>query len=243
MSKRKSPAFSFYPNDWFEGTMLLTVSQRGSYIDLLALSWVRGGFTKEQAYLAVRGSDPKDIDVVIAEKFVESESGWFTNTRLELEREKQGKRSSAASKNGQKGGRPKSQNKANGKAKDKAEPKLREKLSDLDLVSDSDITLSSALLAEIPDRFRSDEFDEVVLLWASKRSEGEGEHRKLIGLDPITLKTQLHKLGGVDSATIYKAVADAAGGGWKNLRIDHRASRAASNNGMSVGQLSMKERL
>lgn len=141
---RKSPAFSFYPNDWFEGTMLMPAIQRAAYIDLLGLQWVRGGFSREDAHLAVRGVSAEDIDIVIAEKFDEAKPNWFLNHRLESEREKQGKRTRTARENGRKGGRPKTQeeptskprSKPTSKAKHKPKANPEEKLSDSDSVSD-----------------------------------------------------------------------------------------------------------
>ena len=147
---RKSPAFSFYPNDWLEGTMLMTPLKRAAYIDLMAIQWTKGGFSKDDACMAVRGVSQDDIMAVIGEKFTEIEPNWFVNSRLESEREKQAKRSAKASENGKKGGRPKSESKADEKlnqsqkkAIGKAKPKLGKKLSVLDSVSVSDSVLNS----------------------------------------------------------------------------------------------------
>lgn len=87
--------------------MLMTASQRGVYIDLLALQWSTGGFTMEQSKIAVRGATEEDIERVVLMKFeIDPGSGMYKNARLEFERDKQASRSNIASHNGKLGGRP-----------------------------------------------------------------------------------------------------------------------------------------
>lgn len=154
MAKRKSPAFSFYPNDWFEGTMLMPAVQRAIYIDLLGLQWVRSGFSRDEARLAVRGVSPDDVDSVIAAKFVEAKPNWFINERLEAERLKQGERAENARKNGRKGGRPRqtqnpehnpegTQGVTQKEPRGEPKPNPERNLSDSDSVSDSVLVLDS----------------------------------------------------------------------------------------------------
>lgn len=96
--------------------------ERAAYIDLLSISWLHGGFTREQAYRVCADIDRDAVDVVLDTKFQASESGLFTNTRLEEERSKQSKRV----ENGKKGGRPKKA----GESERKADPKANRKLNE-----------------------------------------------------------------------------------------------------------------
>lgn len=133
---RKSPAFSFYPDSWFGGTLTMPPIQRAAYIDLLGLQWVSGGFSKEDAILVCRGVPEADVQAVLDSKFDEVEPSRFLNSRLEDERQKQSKRAENARQNGRKGGRPKTKDKPTGKPgskpESKAKPNPREKLSDSD---------------------------------------------------------------------------------------------------------------
>lgn len=126
---RKSPAFSFYPNDWFGGTMVMPPLQRAAYIDLMSLQWVSVGFSREEALVVCRGIPEADVDAVLDAKFVELKPNRFFNERLEEERKKQGNRVNAARENGKKGGRPKTHSEPKGKAKRKPTGEPTEKLS------------------------------------------------------------------------------------------------------------------
>lgn len=139
MANRKSPAFSFYPDSWFGGTMLMTPAQKGIYIDLLAIQWVKGGFSREQALLVLRGVTEDDVDAVLSDKFEETKSNWFSNPRLREEQEKQANRREKLSANGKKGGRPKKQTESKSKSKTESRTKPTEKPS----VSVSDSVLDT----------------------------------------------------------------------------------------------------
>ena len=105
---RKSPAFSFYPESWWMGTLGLTPIQRAAYIDLLCLQWESGGFTLAFALGSARGIPEDTIRFVLASKFVQDEDGNWYNERLEAERVKQQAYREKQAKNGSLGGRPKS---------------------------------------------------------------------------------------------------------------------------------------
>ena len=88
------------------------------------------------------------------------------------------------------------------------------------------------LLSVVPDSLRSPEIDEAVLHWRDQRSEGAGDYRRPIGLDSMTLKTQIHKLGPITREQLFQALADAAAGGWKGLHLDRR--RTGSSKGANA---------
>jgi uncharacterized protein YdaU (DUF1376 family) len=110
----KSPAYSYYPDAFEQGTAMMTLAEVGGYQRLLNHQWATG---------AVPGDDPKrlatilrctpamakSIWAVVGQKFVRTAQGWC-NERMEREREKQQRRADALSRNGATGGRPKSDN-------------------------------------------------------------------------------------------------------------------------------------
>lgn len=137
---RKSPAFSFYPDSWRGGVALMSPLERAAYIDLLSITWLHGGITRQQAYRVCMDIDQESVDAVLESKFECGKDGLFRNLRLEEERGKQQKRS----ENGKQGGRPKKQMESKAKANPEANEKLNEsktesktKHSDSDSDSDS----------------------------------------------------------------------------------------------------------
>ena len=94
MAPGKSPAFSFYGNDFLMGTASMTLEERGAYITLLIHQWDR---------LAVPGDDRRALATLLgvsktkaahlwpalAPKFVRGIDGLWRNDRLESERQKQ----------------------------------------------------------------------------------------------------------------------------------------------------------
>lgn len=100
-TKRKSPAFSFYPDSWFGGTMLLEPEQRAAYIDLLSAEWLNGPLSKTQAHVVCRGVSAQVVDYVLDAKF-ELVNGLYQNNRLEQERGKQQAKRESGSKGGSK---------------------------------------------------------------------------------------------------------------------------------------------
>lgn len=99
VSNRKSPAFSFYVNDFIEATRDFSRTERAIYMDLLCYQWTRGPFDIRRAsrYLFVEAEEQEAFDFVIAEKFQEQDGKYF-NARLEQERDKQKSRSEAGKK-------------------------------------------------------------------------------------------------------------------------------------------------
>jgi len=82
----KDPAFLFYPGDWNLGTMHMTLTEKGAYIELLMLQFARDKFTLAHAKHMLNGS----FDLVwatIQEKFV-TDGKYYWNERLKEEKEK-----------------------------------------------------------------------------------------------------------------------------------------------------------
>lgn len=117
-SKRTpSPAFQFYPADFFGSSKVqrMSLTERGAYITLLAHCWLDGGLPNDPKQLAaLLHVKPLQFDrmwaCVLKECFVER-NGVLINARLEIERKKQFDYKRRQSDNGKLGGRP---NKANG---------------------------------------------------------------------------------------------------------------------------------
>ena len=106
----KSPAFSFYAQDFVLGTMQLSLAERGAYITLLAYQWNHGSVPADHAALAricgcAEGQMGK-LWLTLGGKFPRGPDGGCRNPRLEAERTKQETRRTALAANGQKGGRP-----------------------------------------------------------------------------------------------------------------------------------------
>ena len=219
-------------------------TQRAAYIDLLGLQWVRGGFSREQAHLAVRGVEESDIDQVIDEKFEEVKPNWFCNARLESERESQRKRTTAAKENGKKGGRPKTQQTTQSKPKLKPQPNPQEKLSVSDSVSVSNNTLSLSVgpkaslqsdwLEHIPEKYRTENLVEAVEVWEQTRKNPDGE---LIGLDGVVLRMEMKAIGDVPPDEMAQIISKAAAQGWKGLRQLEKVRDGPRKAKRSVGDI------
>jgi uncharacterized protein YdaU (DUF1376 family) len=96
MSKKKDPAFLFYPKDWITGTAFLTKTQKGIYIDLLCLQHQKGYITKNFLYQTCDGVE-EDIEAIL-EFFHEDDKGNYYNRVLKSEIER---RKANAEKNSQ----------------------------------------------------------------------------------------------------------------------------------------------
>lgn len=102
----KSPAFRFYPESWWMGTLGMLPVERACYLDLLCLQWESGGFSLGYALGSARGIPEDVLQKVLAIKFVLGEDGLYRNERLEIERVKQVEYTEKQRKNGKLGGRP-----------------------------------------------------------------------------------------------------------------------------------------
>lgn len=110
MPSEKSPAFSFYSQDFLLGTMLLSLPERGAYITLLAYQWDHGSVPSDHTGLARICGCPErqmaQLWLALGAKFPRGADGQCRNVRLESERTKQAIRRAKLAANGQKGGRP-----------------------------------------------------------------------------------------------------------------------------------------
>lgn len=77
----KDPAFLFYPGDYIGGTMGMTFEEKGAYIELLMMQFMRGHMTKHMIVHVVG-----QLWENIKHKFVEDENGLFYNLRLDEEK-------------------------------------------------------------------------------------------------------------------------------------------------------------
>jgi len=84
----------WFPRDYYIGTRLLTLAQRGAYTDLLFWSWDNGALPAHEdglrSILGCRDVEFGQVWPAIKDKFVESPdgSGKLVNLRLEEERRK-----------------------------------------------------------------------------------------------------------------------------------------------------------
>jgi uncharacterized protein YdaU (DUF1376 family) len=76
----KDPAFLFYPNDWFGGTIGMTFEEKGAYMDLLMMQFNRGHMTEHMI-----GQVVGQLWVKLRSKFLIDENGLYYNERLEYE--------------------------------------------------------------------------------------------------------------------------------------------------------------
>lgn len=111
----KSPAYSYYPDAFEQGTAMMTLPEVGAYQRLLNHQWASGAVPGDDlkrlaAILRCTPAMAKAIWAVVGRKFVRDTEGAWRNARMEQEREKQQRRSEALAKNGARGGRPKSDN-------------------------------------------------------------------------------------------------------------------------------------
>ncbi len=99
------PWFPFYAGDWLSDmrVRLLTPSQRGVYIDLLAFQWREGAVPDDPAGLALTlGADGADV-VLVLDRFFRLRRGHRRNRRMEQVRHGQRAESAKRSKAGSKG--------------------------------------------------------------------------------------------------------------------------------------------
>jgi uncharacterized protein YdaU (DUF1376 family) len=87
----KSPSFQLYASDFLTDTLHLTNEEVGAYLRLLLYEWINGGIPLERAHTVVYAT-PEDFTRIwpqISPKFRADRDGILTNSRLELERNKQ----------------------------------------------------------------------------------------------------------------------------------------------------------
>lgn len=107
----KPPAFQFYPKDWLSDVKvrMMTLEQRGCYIDLLSIAWIEGGIPADVGQLRrLLGISPKRFTAVweaLAPHWQSDGNGRLINPRQErgrAELEDYQRRASAAGQAGAK---------------------------------------------------------------------------------------------------------------------------------------------
>lgn len=99
----RSPAYSWYPRDWFasESFHLLSLDAQGAYRNLLDHAWEKDGLPADPRVLQkLAGASPaqwKHIWPALEHLFQAGDDGRLRNPRQEVERTKQRDRSSSAS--------------------------------------------------------------------------------------------------------------------------------------------------
>jgi uncharacterized protein YdaU (DUF1376 family) len=110
MSKKHTPAFMFYPQDWDTGTQAMTLAQRGLYCSLLCYQWAHAYLPDpkdEEMYARIGRCTVKEIRhnwPALQEKFATDDQGRLYNERLQTERERQKSYRATQAKNGRAGG-------------------------------------------------------------------------------------------------------------------------------------------
>lgn len=105
----KSPAFSFYPKDYMsdENVLLMSLEQRGAYVDLLCHAWLHGSIPSETPALAlICRTTPARMARLwpgIKPCWKEAGPGRLVNGRQERERAGQQARRAQAEEKGKKG--------------------------------------------------------------------------------------------------------------------------------------------
>ncbi len=106
MSKETAPAFQFYPRDWLAGSgaRLMTLEERGAYMDLLAHAWLDHGIPSDDAEIArllqITKRQWTRLSIRVKPKFIIESHGKLQNDRQERERAKQAKHRDRASRGG-----------------------------------------------------------------------------------------------------------------------------------------------
>jgi uncharacterized protein YdaU (DUF1376 family) len=106
--KNKSPAFQFYPKDYLSdiNVQVMSLSERGAYMNLLCHEWLEGGLPDDDDILSILSGLGKEWFGKSGEKIrkcftIKSEK--FINPRLEKERKNQKERRKKRSDAGKKG--------------------------------------------------------------------------------------------------------------------------------------------
>lgn len=104
MTRKRSPSFQFYADDFLAGTFSMTTLEVGAYIRLLCLQWAKGLLpSDDRNLLRNTGLTQPELDEckeVLLSKFERNEDGMMFNARLEAVRAVQLARAESGSKGG-----------------------------------------------------------------------------------------------------------------------------------------------
>jgi len=119
----KRPAFQFYPKDWLsdEHVMLMTLEERGAYIQLLCICWLEGSVPGDLTRMArlCQTDDNRMAELWQSlEPCFRQQGDRWVHPRLDLERKKQDEHRKAKSEAGKKGAKARWDNDENGSATD-----------------------------------------------------------------------------------------------------------------------------
>lgn len=91
-SKKRSPAFQFYPQDFLVGTADMSAEEIGGYIRLLCYQWAKGELIDDNRKL-MQMSGIFDLNTlkIIKMKFIRQENGTIVNLKLKSVAEEQDK--------------------------------------------------------------------------------------------------------------------------------------------------------
>jgi len=106
---RNPPAFQFYAQDWMTGVMDLTMEERGVYITLLSIQWIKNEIPKKRLGFFI-GMDWENVPEMVKQKF-EDHGDYLVNNRLFAIADERKRFILKQRLNGLKGGRPKTQTK------------------------------------------------------------------------------------------------------------------------------------
>ena len=119
------PAFQFYAQDWMTGVMDLTMEERGIYITLLSIQWIKNKIPKKRLGFFI-GMEWEDVPEMVQQKF-EDHGDYLINRRLFTIADERKKFIDKQRLNGLKGGRPKTQTKPKKTSSMKTEDRRKKK--------------------------------------------------------------------------------------------------------------------
>jgi uncharacterized protein YdaU (DUF1376 family) len=231
---KNTPAFQFYPTDFLGGVGLLSDEATGIYIKILSALWVQGNllpvcFHKLARVALTDASTLERIWPEIEGKFV-IKNGQLSHSRFASIMEISSKRRESGSKGGKQKAKQ-TRSKTSSKKGSKTLANCRSmKTEERSMKTEEENQSTEALLSALPAALRNPRIEQAVEQWSKTRSEGDGDHKRAIGLDPMTLQLQLSKLGDIGEEDVFAAIADAAAGGWKTLHPPRR-ERSRSGGG------------
>lgn len=108
---KKDPAFLFYSQDFFMGTIGMSMDERGQYITLLCLQHQKGHLDDRTIRSALLLPEKKPLSAfTVMSKFAKDKDGNWYNRRLDEEIKRREEYARSRSEIGKKGGRPRKEN-------------------------------------------------------------------------------------------------------------------------------------
>lgn len=222
----KSPAFPLYCNDLLDGAAFMSNEEFGIYVRLLCKQWTHGALPDDQTLLKNVVNVPKEIPLIVMEKFKVGADGKLRNDRMEIERLKQADFRSKQKANGNLGGRPKlSQQEPRNNPTVNPNGSPRDEEEECILSSSGKGDWGKPLLCLIPSSMAVDGFAEAWLDWIGYCAE------KGHALTSYSAKQQMMKCERWGAPRSIKIIHRSIEKQWKNLLDDNDLS---SRDGKSV---------